>query len=143
MTRTHLDEWETRGKEAARDRFEGEYPFEPWPRGRDAKALVAGYAPSKHRTKQWPSEAQLEVWCSLCREACECFVLDALTLQANALIAMTISTSRLRVAASITSATLNANRPPGANGERVRDEHGYALDSPFSGRFKSCLPDSN
>jgi len=137
VTRAHRDEIDADGEQAARDRFEGEYPAENWPRGRAAEALQTGYAPSKHRTKQWPLEARLEVWCSLSREARECFVLDALTAQADELIAMTCSTGWLRVATSTSTAVLNANQPPGVNGDDVRDRDGCALDTAFPGKLLS------
>ena len=58
------------------DRFEGEYPAPRWPCGRDAQALLTGYAPSKYRTKPWPTEALLEAWYSPSREVLPGFMLD-------------------------------------------------------------------
>ena len=131
MKRPHRAELSTYGD--ADDRFEGEYPAEEWHRGRDAEASITCYAPSKYPTKPWPTEAQLESWCSLPREACKCFVLAAEMPGGDELLAMNSSTSQPRVAGSKSTAALNTNQPPGANGNAVRDRVESALDTAFSG----------
>ena len=141
MKRSHRSEFSTHGN--AGDRFEGEYPVSDWHRGRDAEASKTCYAPSKYPTKQWPTEAQLELWCSLSREAHNCFVLAAETAGSDELFAMNAARAMPRVAGSRSIAALNANQPPGANGNLVRDRVGSALDTAFSGiadRFGCGVP---
>jgi hypothetical protein len=131
VKRSHRSELSTHGN--AGDRFEGEYPVSDWHRGRDAEASKTCYAPSKYPTKQWPTEAQLELWCSLSREAHNCFVLAAEMAGSDELFAMNAARAMPRVAGSRSIAALNANQPPGANGNSVRDRVGSALDTAFSG----------
>lgn len=120
----------------ARERFEGEYPSRAWHRGRAAEALLRGYAPSKYPTKHWPYEALLEVWCSQFREARDCFEVDALKHaftdeEDTATWRRQAPATRNRIPA--TAVTLNANEPPGVDGDGVRDLDGYALDAAFPG----------
>ena len=125
MKRSHRSELSTHGN--AGDRFEGEYPVSDWHRGRAAEASKTCYAPSKYPTKQWPTEAQLELWCSLSREAHNCFVLAAEMAGSDELFAMNAARAMPRVAGSRSIAALNANQPPGANGNSVRDRVGLPL----------------
>jgi hypothetical protein len=122
---------------AARERFEGEYPRVTWHHGRAVEALPRGYAPSKHPTKQWPPEALLEVWCSPFREARDCFEFDALKLDrriAEQVVTWTHEPPATRSRRPATAVVLNANEPPGVDGDDVRDMEGCALDAAFSGR---------
>jgi hypothetical protein len=118
----------------AHDRFEGEYPASAWPRGRDAQALLTGYAPSKYRTKPWPPEALLEAWYSLSREVLPGFRFDVLASEWSSDPRLALPphhqlASRGRLPRS--AVAVNANHPPGVNGEDVRDKDGFALDAPF------------
>jgi hypothetical protein len=118
----------------AHDRFEGEYPRLTWPRGRDAQALLTGYAPSKYRTKPWPSEALLEVWYSLSREVPAGFMLDVPLLdQRNdpQLSPPQLYQPAPRDWLSRSAVAVNANEPPGVEGEEVGDQDGSALDAAF------------
>jgi hypothetical protein len=60
-------------------------------------------------------------------------VIDALTAEGDDLSAMTSSTSRSRVTGSRTTAAVNANEPPGVDGEDVGNRDGCALDAAFPG----------
>jgi len=138
VTRPEREQLSEAGDVDARDRFEGEHPERTWHHGRAVEALLTGYAPSKYPTKQWPPEALLEVWCSLLREARTCFEIDALTLDRHRGEQRHDAEPR---AAGIAEPTpgrgrraLNANEPPGVDGEDVRDLDGCALVIGFPGR---------
>ena len=123
----------------ARDRFEGEYPPKIWHRGRTAEALHTGYAPSKYPTKQWPTEALLEVWCSRQWEAPDCFEFGALILDRSTselAATWTFGTPDKRSRRPATTVAMNANEPPGVHGEGVGDTDGYALDAAFPGNLR-------
>jgi len=137
VTRPEREQLSEAGDVDARDRFEGEHPERTWHHGRAVEALLTGYAPSKHPTKHWPPEALLEVWCSLLREAQTCFEIDALTLDRHRGEHATTRNHGppvLRSRRPATAVALNANEPPGVDGEDVRDLDRYALDAAFSGR---------
>jgi hypothetical protein len=119
----------------AHDRFEGEHPSAIWPRRSDAQARHAGYAPSKYRTKPWPSKALLEVWYSFTEVLCG----FTLPVQSHGeRIASTLAPYHLERPAPRdwlprSADAENANQPPDANGENIGYVDGYALDVPFSG----------
>jgi len=107
----------------AHDRFEGEHPAALWPRGRAAQVLLTGYAPSKYRTKPWPSEALLSFT----------IVPPLLALLRGdpelPLPSRELPVSRDRLPRS--AVAVNANEPPGVKGKDAGDEDGSALDAAF------------
>ncbi len=118
------------------DRFEGEHPGRQWPHGRDVQVQIAGYAPSKYRTKQWPDEAQLEAWYSHPWEVLDSFEIDIPPLTSPD--GRTPSTpcpqahrpSRGRDAAPV-GRNLERERTARPQGEEGRDRVGFALDAAF------------
>jgi hypothetical protein len=118
----------------ALDRFEGEYPGSLWPRGRDAQALLTGYAPSKYRTKPWPPEAPLEAWYSLSREVLSGFTIEVLAFTSTSGPELTPPhrpqpAARGRLPRS--AVTVDANQTPGVEGEDAAAQEGSALDAAF------------
>jgi hypothetical protein len=120
----------------ADDRFGGEHPLSTWPRRRAAQAPTVGYAPPKYQLKQWPYEAQLEVWYSFA-EVHPCFALAVLTYwwsrsdrnDAPHCLEQAVSRNRLQRSA----AAVNTNHPPDAEGEKVGYTEECALDVAFLG----------
>jgi len=134
VTPPRRDERTTYVGTTAHDRFEGEHPKGVWPRGRDAQALLTGYAPSKYRTKPWPQEALLEAWYSLSRDVLPgfTFVPPSPSLPSDPQLPppsrrQPLSRERLQRPA----VAVNANETPGVEGEDVRDQEGCALDAAF------------
>ena len=117
------------------DRFEGEYPAPLWPRGRDAQALLTGYAPSKYRTKPWPPEALLEVWYSLSREVLPGFTRDVLASEPSSSDPrITPPHHHQRATRSPlvrSAAAVDANQTPGVESEDAGGQKGCALDPAF------------
>jgi hypothetical protein len=134
VTPPKSDERTTGVGTTAHDRFEGEHPSGVWPRGRDAQALLTGYAPSKYRTKPWPTEALLEAWYSLSREVLSGFTFDAPSLSWPSdprVAGHPHQRPALRSRLQRTAVTESANQPPGVEGEGVGAQDGYALDTAF------------
>jgi len=116
-------DWIVCARNQAHDRFEGEYPGLTWPHGRDAQALVTGYAPSKYRTKPWPTKALLEVWYSPLREVPLGYMLAVPSFAAQNVPQTTVykpvARDRPRSALAV-----NANHPPGVQNDDVGGEDG-------------------
>jgi hypothetical protein len=120
--------------ETRHTRFAGEHPTGSWSRGRAAKPPLAGYAPAKYQTKQWPLKALVEEWYSP-EEVLQSFALavsSCRTLFNGSPLCLEESDPRTRLPRPAAAET--AIDPPDTEVEKVGYRERYALDIGFRRR---------